>query len=154
MKPALRLVLLGLGVIGVMVLYYLKTNHIVFAEHERFERNLRMIESFDATLNQNALKARFRLLVNYDDFPDQIAGMKQAIGGLAVAPSFLSRDAQQGIHQSADRADPLGHGCSVEFDSLAGINLALTIQRDVITKLRDQHMSQQTRTCIAALDRS
>src|ERR1700712_3189704 len=54
---------------------------------------------------------------------------------LLGAHDIVTQSTQQRFHQSADRADPLGQRRPVELDSFAGIDLALTIQRDMITKL-------------------
>ncbi len=102
MKLSAKHVLTGLVLLGALVLIYFKTNRIVLAEHERFDRNLRGIQQLDATLNQDVLKARFRLLADYDGSPRQINELKRMVADLAVIPAFISDAERQMIQQKVD----------------------------------------------------
>ena len=77
----------------------MQTNRVVSAEHERFDRNLRRLQQLDADLNQDVLKARFRLLEDYDNFPEQINELKRTIGDLAAIPSFVPAQARDGLRR-------------------------------------------------------
>ena len=56
--------------------------------------------------------------------------------------------------QFAGGSDPSGQRGAIEFNSLPGVNLGLTIQRAVVRILRDQDMSEQPRRSQSACDRS
>ena len=49
-------------------------------------------------------------------------------------------------------ADPVGHRRPVEVDALAGVNLRLTVQRQVIAIFGDQHMTEPPGAGPAAVD--
>jgi PAS domain S-box-containing protein len=92
----------GVVLLGGLILFYLKTNRIVFGEHERFDGNVHRLAQMDATLNQDVLKARFRLLEHYDGFPEQINELKRTADDLAAIPSFISDPGGQALRQKAD----------------------------------------------------
>jgi len=88
--------------LAALVLFYVKTNRIVSAEHERFDRSLRRLHQLDATMNQDVLKARFRLLNDYDGFPDAINELKRTAGSLAAIPSFIPDAGRKSMGQKVD----------------------------------------------------
>lgn len=60
----------------------------------------------------------------------------------------------EGLEQARRAADPVGEGRSVEIDPLTLEDLALAIERQVISVLRHQHMGQQAWTGSTTLDRA
>ena len=50
-------------------------------------------------------------------------------------------------------ADPIGQGRALQLDALAGVDLALAVQRQVVGVLGHQHMGEQPRRGAAAADR-
>jgi len=63
----------------------------------------------------------------------------QAVGRHHVAGERID----QRLQYRGDRADPTGQGGSFQHDALAGENLGLPVQRQVIVVLRDDNMGQQ-----------
>lgn len=55
--------------------------------------------------------------------------------------------------QRRRRSDPIGQGGTVEIDTLAGIDLGLSVKRQVVGVLGYQHMGEQSGTWSPALDR-
>ena len=60
----------------------------------------------------------------------------------------------QGLQQRRRLADPAGERRAVEIDAIAGEDARLTVERQVIAVLRDQHMRQKAGARTPALDRS
>ena len=78
----------------------------------------------------------------------RIVGVKHAACHGVPPDSFRQR-----LYQPCRFANPIGQCCAVEFDAVAGINLRLPVKRQMIAKLRDQHVSQKARARLAARDR-
>lgn len=95
MKLPVGRIALGLFVLGLVIFFYLRTNRIVFADHERFSRSVRDLQQLDATLNQNVLKCRLNLLEDYDELPKQIAELKKSVQALSPIPAFISEGPRQ-----------------------------------------------------------
>jgi hypothetical protein len=73
----------------------------------------------------------------------------QPVAGKHMAAQRGGERRQQG----AGLADPVGHGRARQIDALTGIDLRLTIERQMIAILRGQHMGNQAGRGLAALDR-
>ena len=58
----------------------------------------------------------------------------------------------QGFQQGRALADPVGQCRAIQIEAFAAEDLALAIQRKMISVFADQHMGQQARTWAAALD--
>ena len=95
-------VALAIALFGLLVLFYARTNRIVITDYERFDNSLRRVRRLDATLNQDVLKARFRLLEDYDTFGEVLTEFQAAIEDLQVPPGFC--DAQARIDLEIGRA--------------------------------------------------
>jgi PAS domain S-box-containing protein len=94
--PARHLFIWG-GLLGALVLLYVKTNPIVFAEHERFYRNLLSVQLLDMAVNQDVLKARFGLIDDYSGFTDRRNELKRTVADLEATPSFISETGNRAI---------------------------------------------------------
>ena len=70
----------------------------------------------------------------------------QALGRHHVGPDQLG----QGREGGGAGADPVGQGGDAQLDALAGVGLALPIERQVLTELRFQDHRQQVRPGPAA----
>jgi hypothetical protein len=55
----------------------------------------------------------------------------------------LEQPLMQGAELVSGTADPIRQGRAIELDSLAGVDLALPVERQVVGVLADQDMSQQ-----------
>jgi len=99
MRLSTRHFLIGGILLSVLILFYVKTNHIVFSEHQRFDGCLDRLRELDASINQDVLKARAQLLEDYDSFPDQINEMRRIVGGGASVPSFVSQNGRREIQK-------------------------------------------------------
>ena len=75
---------------------------------------------------------------------------EEGLAGQHMAPDGIG----QGLQQRRRLADPAGQRRAVEFDALAGEDAGLTVERQVIAILRDQHMREKAGSGSAALDRS
>ncbi len=53
------------------------------------------------------------------------------------------------FNQPGGLANPSRQRCPVEVNAVAGINLSLTVKRQVIAELRDQHVSQKASSCLS-----
>ena len=62
-----------------------------FAEHKRFDAELDQFDKLDATLNQDILKARFRLISDYDGLFEEIEALKETTTRLSAVPSFVPK---------------------------------------------------------------
>ncbi len=72
---------------------------------------------------------------------------------LARGHDITTQHFDQRIEELTTPAYPIGQRRAFQFDSGPGIDLRLAIQRKMITVLRDQHMSQQSRPGQPARDR-
>ena len=97
MKLSWKHLPIGALVLAVLAFLYVQMNRVVFAEHERFDRDLRRFQHLDATLNQDVLKARFRMLDDYDRFPEEINELQRIIGDLAAMPAFVAGAGRQAL---------------------------------------------------------
>jgi len=101
-RPFLKRLLIGAALLGLLVLFYLRTNRIVFAEHRRFDVSLDRLRELDAALNQDILKSRFHLLEDYDNFTSELNEFEQIAADPSIVPSYLSEDGQKAIRQKMD----------------------------------------------------
>lgn len=72
---------------------------------------------------------------------------------VACSQHVLARLFDQWREQMAGVAHPISECGAIKLDAFARKDLRLPIQREVIGKLRDQHMGQQRRPCDATLNR-
>jgi PAS domain S-box-containing protein len=101
-------VLIGIILLGALIVFYLQTNHIVFAEHLRFDGGLNRIRQIDTALDEDVLRAHFHLLEDYDRFPHQINELEQRANALPrYIPSFISATGRQSIQQKANELSAL-----------------------------------------------
>ena len=59
----------------------------------------------------------------------------------------------QGFEQSGETADPARHDRTVDLNAAAGVDVGLTMQRQMIAELRHDDMGEQRRTRTPLLDR-
>ena len=59
----------------------------------------------------------------------------------------------QGFEQSGEAADPARHDRTVDLNAAAGVDVGLTMQRQMIAELRHDDMGEQRRTRTPLLDR-
>lgn len=108
MKLSVTHILVGIALLGALIVFYLKTNHIVFAEHRRFDDGLNRIRQIDTVLDEDVLMAHFHLLEDYDRFPQQINELEQRAGALPDSiPSFISKTGRQAIQPKANELSEL-----------------------------------------------
>ncbi len=69
-------------------------------------------------------------------------------------PHLLANVIGQRFKEGCRSPDPIGQRRPVQIDFLTGVNLGLTVKRQMIAILADQHMRQQPRTGAPALDRA
>jgi hypothetical protein len=82
-------------------------------------------------------------------------GDRSIVGMKLARRHHVSTDRlDQGSEQLAGGADPSSQRRAIEIESFARVDFRLSIQRDVICILRDQHMGQQSRACQTTIDRS
>ena len=74
--------------------------------------------------------------------------MDGGAGAGVVADPFRHR-----LHQPGGAPDPVGEGRPVEAHALAGVDVGLAVQGQMVAVLRDQHVGDQARARTAALDR-
>jgi len=70
--------------------FYFKNNSFDTSEHERFDAQLRRLRLVDTAFNEDVLKARFRMLNDYDVFIEHLNAMDSALTAMQTAPAFLS----------------------------------------------------------------
>ncbi|EDY19306.1 multi-sensor signal transduction histidine kinase [Chthoniobacter flavus Ellin428] len=108
MKLSPKHVLTGLALLGALVIFYLKTNHIVFAEHKRFDDDIHRLRQVDASLNQDVLKSPFHLIEDYDRFPEEINALQKTTEELGGAiPSFTPPAGRGLIQQKVNELSQL-----------------------------------------------
>jgi two-component system cell cycle sensor histidine kinase/response regulator CckA len=88
--------------IGMLALFSTKSNRFVFVEDDRFDNNLERFQQLDQDLNQDVLKARSRILNDYDSFPIQIAELKRTLNELDKVPSFIPKSGDVLIHRKVE----------------------------------------------------
>ena len=71
----------------------------------------------------------------------------------AFDPRSLARPFAQGFEQSSETADPARHDRTVDLNAAAGVDVGLTIQRQMIAELRHDDMGEQRRARAPLLDR-
>ena len=99
MKLSLPRLALGFLALGLLVFFYVRTNQIVFADHERFSRHVRTLEQLGATLNEDVLKNRLNLVEDYDQLPEEITALRKSLQALSPIPAFVPRAGCQVLEQ-------------------------------------------------------
>lgn len=107
MRRFTKHLLVGAALLAVLVLFYLRTNRIVFAEHRRFDGALDRLRELDATLNQDVLKTRFHLLEDYDDFTVVLSEFEKIAGDPTLIPSYIPEEGQRTIRQKLEEVSQL-----------------------------------------------
>jgi PAS domain S-box-containing protein len=88
-KAHVRYFIAGIIILAVGLLAVVFTQRRDFAEHQYFDAELDRLGNLDAGLSENVLRARFRLLSDYDGFFTQIEALKETAARLSVTPSFV-----------------------------------------------------------------
>ena len=102
MKLSIRHLLFGIAVFGAVVVAYTDRNQVDFGEHKRFDDQLNRLGEVDAALNQDVLKARFRMITNYDGIPGKLEELKRTVIALHDMPSFIPVARQEPIRHKLD----------------------------------------------------
>jgi len=107
MRLSKKHLLIGALLLAVLILSYLKTNHIVFPEHLRFDNSLDRLRELDTSLNQDVLKVRFHLLEDYDELLQEMSEMKQIAGDSTIIPSYIPEDRRREIRRKMEALSSL-----------------------------------------------
>ncbi len=78
----LRQLFLGLGVLALLTLLFVRTESIDLEKHTQVVDNLRRLKQLEATLNQDILKSRLALLGSYDPLVATLRELKLLSGSL------------------------------------------------------------------------
>lgn len=89
-----------LGLAGLVVLMFLKTQGVDWAKHEQYTEAVFKVQGINADLNKNILKVRYRLLEYYDILVSQLAVLKNLQRTLADIPPAIDAPGQSEIKQS------------------------------------------------------
>ena len=81
--------LLGAAVLALFAHLYTKSSGVQFAEHDRYDRGIQRLKQLDTAFNVDVLKARFRLLNNYDGFAEQLRESAETAKDLRRVPEFV-----------------------------------------------------------------
>src|SRR5437773_8257987 len=94
----------AIGAAAVLLLAFLlyRAQSVSGSQHNRYNANLQTLKQTDATLNQDVLRTRYRLLVSYDPINAELAGMRQSLSELAQAPSYIGTDGRTDISRSIE----------------------------------------------------
>ena len=90
----IKIFLLGATVLALFAHLYTKSSSVKFAEHDRYERGLQRLKQLDTSFNVDVLKARYRLLNNYDGFAEQLRESSETLGDLRRIPVFVASAGQ------------------------------------------------------------
>ena len=85
-----------------ITLLFAKTRPVSTHQHDAFSNDLRQLKESDATLNQDVLKSRFRLLASYDRVTEELNTEKQIRDRLKTIPDFVGPAGRIGISESVD----------------------------------------------------
>lgn len=94
MHNRLKYFCIGLGLVLLLTLLFLKTTSINTNEHNRYTHGLRRLKELHATLDKRVLESRYGLLTTYDYVNQDLSNLQQMQSELATFPSFL-RDAEK-----------------------------------------------------------
>jgi len=88
-KLPIRYLIPGILALGVLLLYS-RSNQTALSEHERFNRKLERLDKLDSELNQDVLKARFRMLPDYDSFTEKLDSLDKTASALSTLSASVS----------------------------------------------------------------
>ena len=103
----LRNAAIAIAAASIFVVLLVKTQGTDYAAHDRFDSDLFRLKELDATINQDVLKSRYELLLNYDPFVGQIAEVKKLqddLRGLAAHMGPGSSDVGQALEAYSEVA--------------------------------------------------
>ena len=92
---------IGLLMAGVLTFLYIKTQDVDIASYNRITGNLGSIKQIDAMLNQDILKSRNELLLNYDPLVSEMAQLKRLNRSIMEAPYDMNNNRDQIIQELA-----------------------------------------------------
>jgi len=98
-KPLLKYLVGLVLILGVLGIFYSRTNRVISEEHGRFQANLQKFITLDTTVNEDVLKVRFHLLSDYDGLSDELEEMNLTAGQLTPVPAFIPRAKRQVMEQ-------------------------------------------------------
>lgn len=84
----------GVLLAAVALFVFAQVKNIDSSEHEAFQKSLGRLKQLDAVIHQDALKARFRLLNDYDVFFLHQREFTLGLQGLTEIPSFVDTEAR------------------------------------------------------------
>ncbi len=87
-----KITLLALCVAGLFGVLYTRSSGVKFTEHDRYERGVQRLKQLDTDFNVDVLKARFRLLNNYDGFSEQLDESFATLQELTNFPAFVEAE--------------------------------------------------------------
>jgi len=104
MKHTVSYFLIGAAVMSALVYFYLKTNHLVFAQYQRIDDDLENLMETNAALNQDILKSRFLILADYDGFTKEIEDLKRSAEDVGAAmPRFVQESERARIESDVNQ---------------------------------------------------
>jgi signal transduction histidine kinase/CheY-like chemotaxis protein len=106
-KGQIRSTSIGIGVIVLLTCLFVQQRPVNPQEHDRFMRDLLLMNQLDAETNRDLLNSRYELLSSYDPFVQRLDEMRAAEADLQHIPSFVGGHKRQRIEQLLKRESEL-----------------------------------------------
>jgi PAS domain S-box-containing protein len=128
--------------LGMLALFYTTSTRFVFTEDDHFDHNLERFQQLDQDLNQDVLKARSRMLNDYDSFPVQIGELKRTLSELDIIPSFIPKRGGVLIDRKVDELSRLVEEKEHLVESFKSQNAVLNNSLDYLPVVGAELVSQ------------
>jgi signal transduction histidine kinase/DNA-binding response OmpR family regulator len=106
-KGQIRSTSIGIGVIVLLTCLFVQQRPVNPHEHDRFMRDLLLMNQLDAETNRDLLNSRYELLSSYDPFVQRLEEMRAAQADLQHIPSFVGGHKRQQIEQLLEHESEL-----------------------------------------------
>ena len=106
-KGQMRSTSIGIGVVLLLTCLFVQQQPVNPQEHDRFMRDLLLINQLDAETNRDLLNSRYELLSSYDPFVQRLEEMQAAEADLQHIPSFVGGHKRIDIEQLVNRESEL-----------------------------------------------
>ena len=106
-KGQMRSTSIGIGVVLLLTCLFVELRPVNPQEHDRFMRDLLLINQLDAETNRDLLNSRYELLSSYDPFVQRLEEMQAAEADLQHIPSFVGGHKRKDIEQLLNRESEL-----------------------------------------------
>jgi signal transduction histidine kinase/CheY-like chemotaxis protein len=106
-KGQIRSTSMGVGVILLLTWLFIQQRPVNPREHDRFMRDLLLMNQLDAETNRDLLNSRYELLSSYDPFVQKLEEMRAAEADLQHIPSFVAGRQREQIVQLLKRESEL-----------------------------------------------